>query len=61
MPVLRFMRIAPNLDASGRLIRWTISGAMRWLVREVKPAGQIVSEFVAEAQQIVSALTGETS
>jgi nitronate monooxygenase len=61
MPVLRFMGIPPNLDASGEIDSMDLlAGQGVGLVREVKPGGQIVSELVAEAQQIISALTGET-
>jgi NAD(P)H-dependent flavin oxidoreductase YrpB (nitropropane dioxygenase family) len=55
MPVLRFMGFPPNSDASGDIesMDW-LAGQAVGLVREVKPAGQIVRELVGEARQIIS-------
>ena len=55
MPVLRFMGFPPNSDASGDIDSMDLlAGQCVGLVREVKPAGQIVRELVEEAQQIIS-------
>jgi NAD(P)H-dependent flavin oxidoreductase YrpB (nitropropane dioxygenase family) len=55
MPVLRFMGFPPNSDASGDIDSMDLlAGQGVGLVREVKPAGQIVRELVEEAGQIIS-------
>jgi nitronate monooxygenase len=55
MPVLRFMGFPPNSDASGDIDSMDLlAGQSVGLVREVKPAGQIVRELVDEARQIIS-------
>jgi enoyl-[acyl-carrier protein] reductase II len=55
MPVLRFMGFPPNSDASGDIDSMSLlAGQSVGLVREVKPAGQIVRELVQEARQIIS-------
>jgi NAD(P)H-dependent flavin oxidoreductase YrpB (nitropropane dioxygenase family) len=55
MPVLRFMGFPPNSDASGDIESMDLlAGQAVGLVREVKPAGQIVRELVEEARQIIS-------
>jgi enoyl-[acyl-carrier protein] reductase II len=55
MPVLRFMGFPPNADASGDIDSMDLlAGQGVGLVREVKPAGQIVHELVEEAEQIIS-------
>jgi NAD(P)H-dependent flavin oxidoreductase YrpB (nitropropane dioxygenase family) len=55
MPVLRFLGFPPNRDASGDIDSMSLlAGQGVGLVREVKPAGQIVHELVAEARQILS-------
>jgi NAD(P)H-dependent flavin oxidoreductase YrpB (nitropropane dioxygenase family) len=55
LPVLRFMGFPPNSDASGDIDSMDLlAGQSAGLIREVKPAGEIVSELVAEAQQIIS-------
>ena len=55
MPVLRFMGLPPNRDASGDIESMDLlAGQVVGLVGEIKPAGQIVRELVDEARQIVS-------
>ena len=55
MPVLRFMGFPPNGDASGDIESMDLlAGQGVGLVREIKPAGQIVHELVEQAQQIIS-------
>jgi NAD(P)H-dependent flavin oxidoreductase YrpB (nitropropane dioxygenase family) len=53
--VLRFMGFPPNSEASGDIDAMALlAGQGVGLVREVKPAGQIVRELVEEARQIIS-------
>jgi NAD(P)H-dependent flavin oxidoreductase YrpB (nitropropane dioxygenase family) len=55
MPVLRFMGFPPNVDASGDIDSMDlVAGQGVGLVREIKPAGQIVHELVEEAREIIS-------
>ncbi len=55
MPVLRFMGLPPNCDASGDIESMDLlAGQGVGLVGQIKPAGQIVRELVEEARQIVS-------
>src|SRR5499425_2460228 len=55
MPVLRFMGFPPNDEASGDIDAMALlAGQGVGLVREIKPAGQIVRELVAEARQIIA-------
>ena len=55
LPVLRFMGFPPNSDASGDIDSMDLlAGQSAGLIREVKPAGEIVSELVDEAQRIIS-------
>jgi len=55
MSVLRFMGFPPNSDASGDIDSMDLlAGQSVGLIREVKPAGEIVSELVEEARQIIS-------
>jgi NAD(P)H-dependent flavin oxidoreductase YrpB (nitropropane dioxygenase family) len=55
MPVMRFMGFPPNVDARGDIDSMDLlAGQSVGLVREVKPAGQIVRELVEEARQIIS-------
>jgi NAD(P)H-dependent flavin oxidoreductase YrpB (nitropropane dioxygenase family) len=55
MPVLRFMGVPPNVDATGDIDSMDLlMGQGVGLVREIKPAGQIVRELVEEARQIIS-------
>jgi nitronate monooxygenase len=54
-PVLRFMGFPPNAEASGDLDAMDLlAGQGVGLVREVKPAGQIVRALVEEARHIIS-------
>ena len=55
MPVLRFMGFPPNSEATGNIDSMDLlAGQSVGLIHEVKPAGQIVYELVAEAGQIIS-------
>jgi enoyl-[acyl-carrier protein] reductase II len=55
MPVLRFMGFPPNAEASGDIDAMDLlAGQGVGLVREVKPAGQIVHELVEGAKQIIA-------
>jgi NAD(P)H-dependent flavin oxidoreductase YrpB (nitropropane dioxygenase family) len=55
MPVLRFMGFPPNGQASGDIDSMSLLvGQGVGLVREIKPAGQIVHDLVEEARQIIS-------
>jgi NAD(P)H-dependent flavin oxidoreductase YrpB (nitropropane dioxygenase family) len=55
MPVLRFVGMPPNDEASGDVDSMALlAGQGVGLVREVKPAGQIVRELVEEAWQIIA-------
>ena len=57
IPMLRFMGVPPNSDASGDIDSMALlAGQSVGLIRHVKPAGQIVSELVEEAGQIISRL-----
>jgi enoyl-[acyl-carrier protein] reductase II len=55
LPVPRFASLPPNSEAGGDIDSMSLlAGQGVGLVREVKPAGQIVRELVAEARQIIS-------
>lgn len=55
MPVLRFMGFPPNADASGDIDSMDLlAGQGVGLVREIKPAGQIVRDLVEDARQIIA-------
>jgi NAD(P)H-dependent flavin oxidoreductase YrpB (nitropropane dioxygenase family) len=55
MPVLRFVSIPPNREASGDIDSMALlAGQDVGLVREIEPAGEIVHELVEEAQQIIA-------
>ena len=55
LPVPRFVSLPPNCDAGGDIDSMSLlAGQGVGLVREVKPAGQIVHELVEEARQIIS-------
>jgi len=55
MPVLRFMGFPPNSDATGDIESMDLlAGQSVGLVRELKPARQIVGELIEEARQILS-------
>jgi NAD(P)H-dependent flavin oxidoreductase YrpB (nitropropane dioxygenase family) len=55
MPVLRFVSMPPNGEANGDIDSMALlAGQSVGLVREIKPAGQIVHELVEEARQIIA-------
>jgi NAD(P)H-dependent flavin oxidoreductase YrpB (nitropropane dioxygenase family) len=55
MPVLRFVSIPPNGEANGDIDSMALlAGQGVGLVREIKPAGQIVHDLVEEARQIIA-------
>jgi NAD(P)H-dependent flavin oxidoreductase YrpB (nitropropane dioxygenase family) len=55
MPVPRFASLPPNGDAGGDIEAMSLlAGQGVGLVREDKPAGQIVHELVEQARQIIS-------
>src|SRR5262249_3110182 len=55
MPVLRFVSMPPNGEASGDIDSMALlAGQGVGLVHEIKPAGQLVHELVEEARQIIS-------
>ena len=55
MPVPRFVSVPPNAEASGDIDAMALlAGQGVGLVREIKPAGQIVHELVDGARQIIS-------
>src|SRR5215469_16798863 len=55
MPVPRFMGLPPNSDATGDIDSMDLlAGQSVGLIHEVKPAGRIVAELVAETRQIIS-------
>jgi len=55
MPVLRFMGLPPNCDASGDIDSMDLlAGQGVGLIDQIRPAGQIVRELMEDAQQIVS-------
>ena len=55
MPMLRFMGFPPNCDATGDIESMDLlAGQGVGLVRDVRPAGDIVREIVAQADQILS-------
>ncbi|HJT45676.1 MAG TPA: nitronate monooxygenase [Chthoniobacterales bacterium] len=60
MPLLRFMGFPPNIDASGDIESMDfLAGQGVGLVHDIKPAGEIVREIVAEAQVIISDRLGK--
>jgi enoyl-[acyl-carrier protein] reductase II len=55
IPVLRFMGLPPNRDATGDVESMDLlAGQSVGLVGKIKPAGQIVCELIEEARQIIS-------
>jgi hypothetical protein len=55
MPMLRFVSIPPNGDTSGDIDSMALLGGQSvGLIRNIKPAGQIVHELVEEARQIIA-------
>jgi NAD(P)H-dependent flavin oxidoreductase YrpB (nitropropane dioxygenase family) len=62
MPLLRFMGFPPTPDASGDLESMDyLAGQSVGLVKEIKPAADIVEEFVEGARRILSVLTTESA
>ena len=60
MPLQRFMGFPPNVDAIGDIDSMDLlAGQSVGLVREIKPAGEIVRELVNEAQEIISRLSNQ--
>jgi nitronate monooxygenase len=57
-PLPRFLGFPPNVDATGDLDSMDFLASQGvGLVREIKPAGEIVRELVDEAQEIISRLS----
>jgi enoyl-[acyl-carrier protein] reductase II len=55
VPVLRFVSLPPNCEAGGDFDAMSLlAGQGVGLVRELRPAGQIVHELVKGARQIIS-------
>jgi NAD(P)H-dependent flavin oxidoreductase YrpB (nitropropane dioxygenase family) len=55
MPVLRFMGLPPNCDASGDIDSMDLlAGQGVGLIDQIRPAGQIVRQLMEDAQQIIS-------
>ena len=60
MPLQRFMGFPPNVDTTGDIESMDLlAGQSVGLVREIKPAGEIVRELVNEAQEIISRLSNQ--
>ncbi len=60
VPLLRFMGFPPTPDASGDFDSMDyLAGQGVGLVKEMKPAAEVVREFVEGARRILSALTTE--
>jgi enoyl-[acyl-carrier protein] reductase II len=60
MPLQRFMGFPPNVDTTGDIGSMDLlAGQSVGLVREIKPAAEIVREVVNEAQQIISRLSNQ--
>ena len=61
VPLLRFMGFPPTPDASGDLESMDyLAGQGVGLVKEMKPAAEVVREFVEGARHILSTLTTES-
>ncbi|HJT81056.1 MAG TPA: nitronate monooxygenase [Chthoniobacterales bacterium] len=55
MPLLRFMGFPPNCDATGDIESMDLlAGQGVGLIRDIRPAGDIVRDIVAEADEILS-------
>jgi NAD(P)H-dependent flavin oxidoreductase YrpB (nitropropane dioxygenase family) len=55
VPMLRFMGLPPNGEASGDIEAMSLLASQGvGLVRDIKPAGQIIRELAEEARQIIS-------
>jgi NAD(P)H-dependent flavin oxidoreductase YrpB (nitropropane dioxygenase family) len=60
VPLLRFMGFPPTPDASGDLESMDfLAGQSVGLVKEMRPAAEVVSELVEGARRILSSLTAE--
>ena len=60
MPLQRFMGFPPNVDTTGDIESMDLlAGQGVGLVREIKPAGEIVRELVKEARDIISCLSNQ--
>jgi len=60
MPLQRFMGFPPNVDTTGDIESMDLlAGQGVGLVREIKPAGEIVRELVNEAREIISCLSNQ--
>ena len=58
VPLLRFMGFPPTPDASGDLDSMDyLAGQSVGLVKEMKPAAEVVREFLEGARHILSTLT----
>jgi NAD(P)H-dependent flavin oxidoreductase YrpB (nitropropane dioxygenase family) len=54
IPMLRFMGFPPNRDATGDIDSMDLlAGQSVGLVREIKPAGQIIRELIEDARRII--------
>jgi NAD(P)H-dependent flavin oxidoreductase YrpB (nitropropane dioxygenase family) len=61
MPLQRFMGFPPNVDATGDIESMDLlAGQGVGLVREIKPAAEIVRELVDEARGTISRLNRST-
>jgi NAD(P)H-dependent flavin oxidoreductase YrpB (nitropropane dioxygenase family) len=61
MPLQRFMGFPPNVDATGDIESMDLlAGQGVGLVREIKPAAEIVRELVDEARRTISRLNRST-
>ena len=57
MPVLRFMGLPPNAEATGDIESMgMLAGQSVGLVREVKPAAEVVRELIEGARQVIGRL-----
>src|SRR5262249_46379788 len=55
MPLLRFMGLPPNCDASGDIDSMDLlAGQGVGLIDQIRPAGEIVRQLMEDAQQIIS-------
>ena len=55
MPLPRFGTLPPAADATGDIESMdSLAGQSVGLVKEIKPAGEIVREIVAEPEEIIS-------
>jgi nitronate monooxygenase len=57
MPLLRFMGFPPNIDVTGDIESMgLLAGQGVGLVQEIRPAGEVVREIVAQADRIIEKL-----